>query len=89
MSRRIGGDGVGNLWFRCTINNIRMIGRDSSGCWKKCRGDSSSGGCWNRCRVNSSRMVSMDTSARIGRDDISCCRCEQTCSSSKITRNWN
>ena len=56
-SRRIGRGYSGNCWFGCRGNNSRTIGRYNSGCWKKCRVDSSSGGCWNRRRPNSSRMI--------------------------------
>ena len=38
ISRRIVWDGSGNSWFSCRRNNSRTIGRDISGCGKKCRG---------------------------------------------------
>ena len=37
-SRRIVRGGSGNSWFSCRRNNSRTIGRDISGCCKKCRG---------------------------------------------------
>ena len=67
MSGRIRRDGIVNSCIRCRGKSGTMIGRDSSGCWKKCRGKISSGGCCNRCSVIRSRSIGRDTSGSIGR----------------------
>ena len=70
-SKRIGRDNSGNFLVRCRFVNGKVIGRDSSGCWKNCSGNSISGGCWKRCRVNWIRMIDRETSRKIVRDNSS------------------